>query len=115
MGVAVLVGVGVNLLAVTSKLAPPQTLVCVGVNVGVGVGVGVGVSDGVIVTSQSNKALKSNVVHGSDGTGVGDGQIPLVNKVSSKSGQGLVEPKGPNCKQDPPKVDDKHHKVLPVE
>ena len=28
-------------------------------------GVGVGVSDGVIVTSQSNKALKSNVVQGS--------------------------------------------------
>ena len=114
VGVEVAAGVGVNFVAVTSKLAPPHTLVCVGVKVGVGVGVGVGVSDGVIVTSQSNNASKSKVVHGSVVVVVVT-QTPLANNVSSKSGQGAVEPKGPNCKQVPPKDDDKHHKVSPVE
>ena len=114
VGVDVAAGVGVNLVAVTSKFAPPHTLVPVGVKVGVGVGVGVGVSDGVIVTSQSKRASKSNVAQGSVVVVVVT-QTPLANNVSSKSGHGVVDPKGPNCKQVPPKDADKHHKGSPVE
>lgn len=65
----------------------------VGVKVGVKLGVGVGVAPEVIL--QSNTAVKSKVLQESvfDGVGVGH---DVLKYVSSKSGQTVLLPVGPN-------------------
>ena len=65
----------------------------VGVVVGVNVGVGVGVAPDVIL--QSNTAVKSNVLQASVNVGVGVGH-DVLKYVSSKSGQTVLLPVGPN-------------------
>ena len=85
--------------------------VVVGVVVGVNVGVGVGVAPDAIL--QSNTAVKSNVSQASVNVGVGVGQN-LLKYVSSKSGQTVLLPVGPNNLQSPFIQEDKHHLVSPV-
>jgi hypothetical protein len=75
------------------------------------VGVGVGVAPDVIL--QSNTAVKSKVLHALvfDGVGVGH-EVPKY--VTSKSGQTVRLPVGPNNLHSPFTQVDKHHLVSPV-
>ena len=79
-----------------------------GVGVCVGVGELVGVGDGVLGTSQSKYAIKSNTSHGLV-VEVVVLQTPFVKTTFHKSGHDDVDGVGPPNKQVPPIVSLKHH------
>ena len=108
MGVGVDEGNGVFLRPPISASSPPQGFELVGVGVGVADGEIVGVGVGVGVIKQLKSASKSKVAQGSV-VEVVVVQLPSEKRLTSKSGHCENDPVGPNNKQLPPKVFDKHH------